>query len=302
MNGLFIGLSTVDIVHYVDRDPEPNEKAAALSTRVFCGGPAANAAITFAKLGGHAELISWVGSHPLAAVIKGELANYGVVLHDLAEAAVSQRSEPPVTASVVVNVANGNRTVVGQKPQQRQPLRTALPEPSIRSDVVLIDSYFNAEARSLVAEAQSSRAPVVLDGGSWKESLPDVLPFVDYAICSERFRAPGCDSPHATARFLFEREVPAVAFTRGERPILLFERHAREAQDDNRHGFHSIDAREVPVPAVAAVRDTLAAGDIFHGAFCYHLVRDGGNLDALLIRAAEIAARSVEVYGPRDWQ
>lgn len=305
MNGVFIGLSTVDIVHSVERDPKANEKAAALSTHLFCGGPAANAAITFAKLGGHAELISRVGSHPLASVIHVELAHYGVALHDLSDGVdsefpsgsghggrqVSRWDEPPVVASVVLNTSNGNRTVVGVKPQAQSELFTALPELLARPDIVLIDSYFSTEAHRYVSQARNSGVPVVLDGGSWKDSLPQVLPFVDYAICSERFRAPGCNTPRATAHALFDSGVAVVCFTRGERPILVFERSPRSARAE----------REIRVPAVPAVRDTLAAGDIFHGAFCYYLARDGGELDGLLSRASEIAARSVQGRGPRDW-
>lgn len=321
MNGLFFGLSTVDIVHYVERDPQANEKATALSTCVFCGGPAANAAITFARLGGRAEFISWVGTHPVAAVVHDELAQYGVVLHDLQNlngAAESQHSgaqtaaqngddgrtrqdEPPVVASAIVNVSNGDRTVVGVKPQAQREVRTALPEPSARPDVVLLDSYFNAQARSYALWARRNGVPVVLDGGSWKESLPDVLPLVDYAICSERFRAPGCDTTHATARFLFAQGVAVVCFTRGEKPILVFERGLHGTPEDNQSSDLRHAERFVDVPAVTAVRDTLAAGDIFHGAFCYYLVHGKGNLDAVLSRAAEVAARSVQVHGPRNW-
>ncbi len=54
--GLFLGSTTLDLVHYVDRFPAPDEKLEADARRIGAGGPAANAAATFAALGGQAHV------------------------------------------------------------------------------------------------------------------------------------------------------------------------------------------------------------------------------------------------------
>ena len=71
---LFVGLATVDLIYTVDEVPRRNQKISVSGQQVSAGGPATNAATTFAFFGGRAELVTAVGSHPLAAVIRGGLA------------------------------------------------------------------------------------------------------------------------------------------------------------------------------------------------------------------------------------
>jgi hypothetical protein len=68
--GVFVGLSTIDVVYSVDEFPTPNSKTVASDQDVFVGGPATNASVTFAHLGGRARLVSVVGRHLLASVIR----------------------------------------------------------------------------------------------------------------------------------------------------------------------------------------------------------------------------------------
>src|SRR5690625_5980424 len=63
--GVFAGLATLDVIHRVDASPGPDEKVTALSQFVAAGGPAANAAVTFAALGGHAVLLTALGRSPI---------------------------------------------------------------------------------------------------------------------------------------------------------------------------------------------------------------------------------------------
>jgi sugar/nucleoside kinase (ribokinase family) len=55
----------------------------------------------------------------------------------------------------------------------------------------------------------------------------------------------------------------------------------------------------VPVPRVEAV-DTMGAGDIFHGSFCYFTAIGHGFVEALEM-AARIAAESCRFRGTREW-
>ena len=59
-----------------------NEKATALRQDLAAGGPAANAAVTFAALGGEAVLLTALGGHPLAQVTANELVRAGVAIID----------------------------------------------------------------------------------------------------------------------------------------------------------------------------------------------------------------------------
>ncbi len=73
MRGIFVGLSTIDVVYNVDEFPQTNTKVVAQSQSIFVGGPATNAAIAFSRLGGEAALVTAVGRNALANVVREEL-------------------------------------------------------------------------------------------------------------------------------------------------------------------------------------------------------------------------------------
>src|SRR5580700_4108226 len=97
--GVFVGLSTIDIVYSVDVFSSGNVKINANSQDVFVGGPATNACIAFASLGGRASLVTAVGRHSLTRVIKDELGMYSIQLVDLN----SSFDAVPVISSVSVD-------------------------------------------------------------------------------------------------------------------------------------------------------------------------------------------------------
>lgn len=57
---------------------------------------------------------------------------------------------------------------------------------------------------------------------------------------------------------------------------------------------------EIPVPDVDA-RDTLGAGDVWHGAFAYAVARGEGDVPDWIGFANEVAAERVRHEGPRSW-
>jgi sugar/nucleoside kinase (ribokinase family) len=107
--------------------------------------------------------------------------------------------------------------------------------------------------------------------------LDELLPLVDVAACSAHFRAPGPG--------LHERGVPTVITTAGPHPV-------RWSTADGGSG-------EVPVPAVRA-RDTLGAGDVWHGALAVAVTREPTVTDRIRF-ANEVAAERVRHVGPRSW-
>lgn len=53
---VFIGLTGIDYVYYLDEFPEENNKCKTVEYAKYIGAPAANAAITYAALGGRCDL------------------------------------------------------------------------------------------------------------------------------------------------------------------------------------------------------------------------------------------------------
>ena len=98
-NGIFVGLSTIDVVYGVDEFPATNSKVVALSQDVFVGGPATHASITFGHLGGNTTLVTAVGCHALTNLIKEEIQRYSVRLIDMGP----DFDKVPVISSISVN-------------------------------------------------------------------------------------------------------------------------------------------------------------------------------------------------------
>jgi ribokinase len=278
VSGVFVGLTALDLIQRVAALPGPNGKVTALRADVAAGGPAANAAVTFARLGGSAVLASAVGTAPFGQAAARDLAACGVRLVDHSPAP----ADLPVS-SVVVEDATGRRSVVSRNAADM----SVTPSPQLPSvvhaaDVVLVDGHHPALALVACQAARDHDVPVILDGGSWKPILESLLPFVTVAVCSAEFHVPDRTDP-ATALLL--RGVQAVAITRGGDPVTW--------RDHSGSG-------EVTVPKVT-VRDTLAAGDVFHGAFAHAWASGVRDVPTALKVATEVAAIRVQHEGPRSW-
>lgn len=283
-HGLFVGLITLDMVYLAQSAPQNNQKIVASDYTVCAGGPATNAAVTFSYLGNKdaiciSTLLGVVGDHPIAQLIRTDLATYRVAIADLAP---SQTQSPPISSIIVSRT--GERAVISINAVKNQVPPEKIPADILQSvDIVLIDGHQMAVAEAIAPLAKARNIPVAIDGGSWKPGFETVLPFVDYAICSANFYPPNCHSTDQVFAYLSQFGIPQIAITQGEKPIqFLFE--------------GKIDTLEVP--QINSV-DTLGAGDIFHGAFCYYILQD--NFINALASAAKIASRACQSFGTRTW-
>ena len=278
--GIFLGLVTADIVYYVPHHLEHNQKLKAERQLAYAGGPATNAAVTFAAFGNGASLITGLGQHPLAHVPRADLADHKVHLIDCTD----QPRRPPILSAIIVDLSTGERSVVFSNTDLRKLRHDCVNETTLEdADILMLDGYYLPQAIQLANWAKPLRIPVVLDGGSWKEGLDTLLPLVDYAICSSAFLPPGCADTDSTIACLRGFGIEHIALTRNGESIIA---HA--------HGQTS----EVPVMAIKPV-DTLGAGDIFHGAFCHYILENDFLLS--LERAAEVASLSCTSLGTRAW-
>ncbi|MGS0684812.1 PfkB family carbohydrate kinase [Nakamurella sp. GG22] len=290
--GVFVGLCTLDVVHRVDRVAGVNEKVTAHRQDIAAGGPAANAAVTFAALGGRALLITSLGSDPLARLIGDELGASGVRVFDV----TPDGTDAPAVSAIAVSESTGARSVTSIDATAR----TVHPPEDLQglldgAAVVLLDGHHPALARAALRAAGRLGIPVVVDAGRWKPVMADLLPPAAHVVCSADFRWPGSATAQDSALAIRSAAVapPApptdggqvVAVTRGAQPVLWWQGDA---------------SGQVPVPAVRAV-DTLGAGDAFHGAYA-HLVTDRTlTTPERLAGAAQVAALRVSVVGPRAW-
>lgn len=273
--GLFAGLATLDVVHTLERPLGPDEKTVAQRQDIAAGGPAANAAVTFAALGGDAVLLTALGTHPLAAFAAAELGSRDVRVVD----AIPDAADPPAVSAVRVVAGTGARSVSSVNAAFVQATPPAgVAELAAAVDVVLVDGHHPQLGLAAAHAARSAGVPVLVDAGSWKPVLTELLPLVAGAICSAEFAAV------STVDVVHTRGVPWVAVTHGADPI--------EWSTGDRAGT-------ITVPQVPA-RDTLGAGDAFHGAAAFALAGKTNWPDCLRF-AAEVAAVRVQHPGPRGW-
>jgi sugar/nucleoside kinase (ribokinase family) len=280
INGIFVGLSTVDIVYSVDEFPTANSKIVARGQDVFVGGPATNASIAFSHLGGKSTLVTTVGRHALAKPIIEEVRRHSINLIDLN----LMFDSPPVLSSISVNT-QGDRNVVSVNATRVSALPAQVDEATLASaSIVLVDGHYMQACLSWSRAARAHGIPVALDGGSWKNGTDELLKNIDIAICSADFLAPGTSTKDDVFHYLRDQGVKDIAITDGADPVRFF---SGEIQ-----GI-------VEVPTVRLV-DTMGAGDVFHGAFCYYATTNYGFVNALE-KAANVAAYSCQFRGTREW-
>ena len=279
-DAVFVGLSTIDVIYHVEEFPKPNEKVAARSQDVLVGGPAANASIACVHLGCKTALVTAVGRHPLAAMVREELGRFGVHLIDLN----AQFAGVPPISSVTVDHA-GRRNVVSANA-----LRVPVPDAAIDRSaleparMVMVDGHYMQACQAWASAARASGKPVVFDGGSWKDGTDELLKSVHTAICSADFRPPQCKSSAQVVEYLRARGVANVAITNGGEPI--------EFVSGKSQGTLRLPQVEVA--------DTTGAGDVLHGAYCFYTNLGHGFVEALS-EAAELATESCRYEGTREW-
>lgn len=279
--GAFVGLSTVDLIYGLETYPTSNSKSVAKKFQVCAGGPAANAAITFSYLGGEGHLISPIGKHPLASLIKEDFKAQKVQVVDL----LPNSTQLPRVASIISTEANGDRAVIAM---QSLPLKVkagvVVKEVIRKSRIVLVDGHYMPVAVKATQEARQRGIPIVMDGGSWKKGTEELLKNVDIAICSENFYPPLARNEKETLLYLSKVGVRYAVITRGQNSILFQE---------------GAEINELAVQKVSIV-DTLGAGDIFHGAFCYYYMTTASFIESL-VNASIVAGKSCQFFGTREW-
>lgn len=282
VTGVFVGLATLDVVHHVTASPAANQKVTAQAQFVAAGGPAANAAVTFAGLGGRAILVTALGSEPAADLVRADLRACGVTVID---AALGRSIDVPVSA-VTVTTSTGDRSVVSIDATTTDTEPPADFREIIEcADVVLIDGHHPKLATAASNEAKALGIDVVLDAGRWKPVMKDLIPRAQVMICSNDFRVPGTSDSASTSRELVASGVATVVTTHGGDPVQWWQGGA---------------SGSVVVRKVRAI-DTLGAGDVFHGAYCYFSRRLDLDLVAQLSHASRVAALKCSMMGPRGW-
>ncbi|HET9117596.1 MAG TPA: PfkB family carbohydrate kinase [Pseudonocardiaceae bacterium] len=279
--GLFIGLTTLDLVQRVVQRPGINEKVIAQRSDLAVGGPAAVAAVTFNALGGRSVLFSALGPGPLGGLAAKELDQVGVRVVD----AWAGGADLSISAVTVLH-DTGDRSVVSRNAEDLMvTVPDCLPALTQDADVVLIDGHHPDLAVAAARSARAAEIPLVLDCGSTKPVYAELVPLADAVICSTGFVASGSDGFDQVSKAMVTEGARLVAVTAGAGAVRW---RTREATGT------------VEVPSVT-VRDTLGAGDVLHGAVAFALASGASDPERILHMGVAVASLRVQHVGPRAW-
>ncbi len=276
---LCAGIAVEDFIFRVDRFPAPGTKASAEDFVVTGGGCAANAAVTIARLGGRATFAGPIGddasSDRILAGLRGEgVAVSGVVRVPNARASVS---------GILIDAA-GERLIATRRDHGLAAARASDPEALVHdADVVLVDNRFPEFVLPICEAARRRGLRVVLDADRPTDLADPLLRLASHAIFSaEALRAlAGVDD---LGKALHRATGPCRAFL---------------AVTDGANGALWRDAAAIahmPAFRVDAI-DTLAAGDVFHGAFALALAEGEDEITALRFASAAAACKCTRFGG-----
>jgi sulfofructose kinase len=261
----------MDAIYQVAAIPAVPTKILATGFTECGGGMAANASVAVARLGGAAHYWGRVGMDPLGERIVAELAREGV---DIGTVRRVPGCASPSAAILVA--ADGERLVCAYNDPALDHDASWLPVDQIPSfAAVMADVRWPAGAAVVLDAARAAGIPAVFDGDVGpRDSLLDLAARATHVAFSEAglALAAGTGAPgDALARVAVT--IPGmVGVTLGQDGFLW-----RDGKEE----------RRMPAPKIDAV-DTLAAGDVWHGAFTLAL---GEHLEiADAARFANVAA------------
>ena len=243
-------MSAQDAIYRVPAIPTLPVKILASGFAESGGGMAANASVAIARLGGRPEYWGRVGDDALGTHILGELEGEGVEVHRV------RRIPGCASPSAAILVADdGERLICAYNDPALDPDPAWLPVEDVKSfAAVLADVRWpEGAARALDAARKAGRVAVFDGDIGPPEALLDLAGRATHALFSTAglALAAGVDDPGAGLARMAATLPGIVGVTLGPDGFLW-----REA------GLE----RRVPAFTIRPV-DTLAAGDVWHGAF-----------------------------------
>ncbi|PLP55828.1 ribokinase [Mesorhizobium loti] len=259
-----LGLALQDTILTLDRIPDQAVKVYAKGRRQVGGGPAATAAVTVARLGGHASIAARTGEDNIGATIRAEFEAWGVDTTWLRAFRDVQSS-----GAVVLVDSSGERLIVAYADPDLPSAADWL-EPKSWGDAVLCDLTWPEGALRCLHAARAAGTPSLLDADISRHASGTVAAIVE-----------------AAGHVIFSR--PGLAQFTGtdsiEEGLGIARRssHMFVGVTDGADGLYWLENGEVrnALPPHVEVVDTTGAGDAFHGSFALALAHRRPIADAI---------------------
>lgn len=276
---LCVGALTFDTIFRLAELPQRPGKFLPLEAVEVAEGMAAAQAASIVKLGGRAALWASAGTDVVGDRLIADIAAAGVDVANVRRVEGARSGFSTIFMDTV-----GERMIVPQYDAALAAPPAVIPEIA-RFAAVLTDVRWPAAAALALSAARDAGLPAILDADvAARETLDRLVPLATHVVASEggaRALTDGAEPEQACA-VLADRFDAFVAVTAGERGCWW------TAGDAIRH---------TPAPTVTVV-DTLAAGDVFHGAFAVGLV-EGWPMDRIIRFSSAAAATKCTTFGGR---
>ena len=277
-----IGLNATDTLILLPKFPAYAGKIAFDEEMYSPGGQVASAMVQCARLDLRTKYIGTVGDDLRGKIQMESLEASGI---DISDVKVVSNC-PNQTAYILIDKSTGERTVLWQRGDCLRLEAADITEEMITNTRLLhIDGHDTAAVAKAAAIARKHRIPVTVDVDTIYHGFEEVLPNVDYLITSSEFPTAWTNEKDPfTALSLMQKTygMRMAAMTLGAYGALAL----LEGK------FHYSPA------FVVSCEDTTGAGDIFHGGFCYALLKGMPIAEALEFSNA-LAALNCTAIGAR---
>ena len=275
-----VGLNATDTLLLVPQFPAYGGKAPFVKEILSPGGQVASAMVTCVRLGLRTKYIGSVGDDKRGRILMRSLEESGI---DISHVQLRQDC-PNQSAYIVIDQTTGERTILWQRPDCLRIVPGHIASDQIRCARLLhIDGHDTAAVEHAARIAHTNGIPVTVDVDTIYHGFDRVLPYVDYLIASTNFPVEWTSQRDPfLALELIQKEygMRVAAMTLGPYGALALYNGQ----------FHYSPA------FVVNCQDTTGAGDVFHGAFCYAVVKDYSIRDALELSNA-MAALNCKAVG-----
>ena len=276
-----VGYTALDYLAVVPHFPEANLKLEIEDFLVQGGGPTATAAVTARRLGLEAAFIGKMGDDDFGGLMLAGLEEEGV---DVSRVVVEHGGRSQY-AFIMVDRSTAERTILWTR-GDLEPFAADEVDCSLIAGArgLLIDSLEPAAAIAAARAARDAGIPVVIDAGTLRDGVRDLLPLSDYILASELFAdqiSEGGDHVMALEKIM-DYGPEAAVVTLGERGCAA---------------LTGSEILEVPGFEVDTI-DTTGAGDVFHGAFMFGVLK-GWDIERICIFSNAVAALKCRKLGGR---
>jgi sulfofructose kinase len=278
---LSVGALTLDTILRVDALPHHQGKFIASDGVQIASGMATSAACAAHRLGADVSLWASAGDDPVGDQLIAGIEAEGVDCSHVRRVPGARSA----LASILVD-AHGERIIVPFYDAKAQADPETLPVADMSAfDAVLVDVRWPGAAALALKAARAAGRPAILDADTAPlEVLERLLPLASHIVASEPAARIICGhalDPRTACADLASRTDAFVAVTGG----------AAGTWWSDRSGI-----RHVETPKIKAV-DTLAAGDVFHGAFAVGLAEAMPTEQALRFASAAAALKCLRFGG-----